>query len=243
MFDTSSKPRDNALMRPSTLVLLDIDGTLLDTQDAGIVAYERAAIRLFGVRFSFEGVSVHGRLDHENYADAVRRHGLDVDHRAEEPAFRAAYAEALAEIADDAGGFRACPDVAAFLAAMLADDTIELGLLTGNWEETGRLKIRHAGIDDAIFRVNAFADHGDHRDELVPVAIAAFESTHASRPSRTIVVGDTPRDVQCALAGDAVALAVATGIHESEVLRDAGAHRVVETLDPTHDLLEFIRHG
>lgn len=230
-------------MRPSTLVLLDIDGTLLDTQDAGVVAYQRASARLFGVSFSFVGVQVHGRLDHENYADAVVRHGLDIDHHAEQPAFRAAYAEALTEIATDAGGFRACPGIEAFLAAMIADTSIELGLLTGNWEETGRLKIRHAGLDDAMFRINAFADHGDHRDELVPVAVTAYERVHGMSPDRTIVVGDTPRDVQCALAGDAIALAVATGIHGVEVLRDAGAHRVVETLDPTHDLLEFIRHG
>lgn len=230
-------------MRPSTLVLLDIDGTLLDTQDAGVVAYQRAGERLFGVSFSFDGVPLHGRLDHENYADAVRRHGLDIDHRAEQPAFQAAYAAALAEIAAEAGGFRPCADIDAFLAAMLADDAIELGLLTGNWEETGRLKIRHAGLDDALFRVNAFADHGDHRDDLVPVAVAVFESRHGRRPDRTVVVGDTPRDVQCALAGDAIALAVATGIHGIEILRDAGAHRVVETLAPTSDLLAFIRHG
>ncbi len=230
-------------MPPSTLVLLDIDGTLLDTQDAGIVAYERAGARLFGVSFSFDGVPLHGRLDSENYTDAVVRHGLEIDHRAEMPAFRDAYGEALVEIARERGGFRACPDIDAFLAAMHADDTVELGLLTGNWEVTGRLKIREAGIDDEVFRINAFADHGDHRDDLVPVAVASYEAAYSERPHRTIVVGDTPRDVQCALAGDAVALAVATGVHDGEALRTAGAHRVVETLEPTHDLLEFIRHG
>jgi len=230
-------------MTPSTLVLLDIDGTLLDTQDAGVVAYERAGERHFGVAFSFENVPIHGRLDHENYADAVIRHGLAVDHHAEQPAFRAAYTKALAEIATEHGGFRAYPDIEPFLAAMVADESVELGLLTGNWEETGRLKIRHAGLDDSIFRVNAFADHGEHRDEMVPVAVAAFAALHGAFPARTVVVGDTPRDVQCAHAGDAIALAVATGIHGVDVLREAGAHRVVETLAPTHDLLDFIRHG
>lgn len=228
-------------MRPTTLVLLDIDGTLLDTQDAGIIAYQRASERRFGVPFSFDGVPVHGRLDHENYADAVRRHGLAVDHREAEPAFRRAYGEALSEIARTSGGFRPCPGIEAFLAAMTADESIELGLLTGNWEETGRLKIREAGLDDGLFRVNAFADHGEHRDDLVPVATATFRSSHDRPPDRTVVVGDTPRDVQCALAGHAVALAVATGIHDVATLRDAGAHRVVETLEPTEDLLTFIR--
>lgn len=228
-------------MTPSTLVLLDIDGTLLDTQDAGIVAYQRAGSRVFGVSFSFEGVPLHGRLDSENYADAVARHGLEIDHRAEMPAFRTAYGDALVEIAGERNGFRPCPGVEPFLAAMTSDPTIELGLLTGNWEDTGRLKIRHAGLDDSIYRINAFADHGDHRDDLVPVARAAFRRTHGTEPRRTIVVGDTPRDVQCALAGDAIALAVATGIHDVDALQDAGAHRVVVTLEPTVDLLEFIR--
>lgn len=224
-------------MTPNTLVLFDIDGTLLDTQDAGIVAYARAAETVFGTAFRFDGVPVHGRLDHENYADAVRRHLVDVDPHEYEATFRNRYATELERIARDAGGFRPCPGIVACLEALEARPEVELGLLTGNWAETGRLKIRHAGIDPNRFRCNAFADDGGHRDELVPVARLAFEAIHGRSPTRVLVVGDTPRDVACAHAGDAIAIAVATGVHSTEDLRAAGADLVVEDLAPTPSLL------
>lgn len=222
---------------PTQLVLFDIDGTLLDTQDAGIVAYARAAQAVFGTTFEFEGVPVHGRLDHENYADAVRRHLTDVDHRDHESVFRTRYAMELETIARDAGGFHPCLGITQCLDAIAGRPEVELGLLTGNWAETGRLKIRHAGIDSNRFRCNAFADDGAHRDDLVPVARRAFVAAHGRPPARILVVGDTPRDVACAHAGDAIAIAVATGVHTVDELAAAGADVVVADLTPTPALL------
>ncbi len=228
-------------MPPRTLVLFDIDATLLNTQDAGVVAYEMASVKVFGVAFSFVNVPLHGRLDSENYADAVRRHGLGVDHVEHADAFQSAYAIALEKVAEDRDGFEACPGIVSLLACLADLPEIQIGLLTGNWEKTGRFKIQAAGIDDTIFRCNAFADHGEHRDELVPVARHQFKSLHGTVPDRIIVIGDTPRDVQCAKAGQAEAVAVATGVFDAEALRVTGADLVVENLFPTESLLGFLR--
>ena len=57
------------------------------------------------------------------------------------------------------------------------------------------------------------------------------ERCDPSRPLRVIVVGDTPYDVRAALDIGALCLAVPTGMHDAASLRDAGAHRVVDTLD------------
>ena len=217
-------------MPPTELALFDIDGTLLDTQDAGVVAYARAANTVFGTPFSFENVPVHGRLDSENYADAVGRHLPDIDHREYEATFRNRYAAELEAIARDAGGFQPCIGVVECLAMLESRPEVELGLLTGNWAETGRLKIRHAGIDPNRFRCNAFADDGEHRNDLVPVARRAFQDVHGALPKRILVIGDTPRDIECAHAGGAIAVGVATGIHAAEQLRAAGADLVVEDL-------------
>ena len=225
---------------PRVLVLLDIDGTLLDTQEAGILAYVEAGREVFGAEFSFVDVPLQGKLDHENYADAVARHCRGVDHRTHESRFRRTYREALDRIADRRGGFRPCPGVAELLDRLHRDDRFELGLLTGNWEETGRLKIRRAGLDDALFVCNAFADDGEDRDALVPVAMERCRSRHGHPPPRTVVVGDTPRDIRCALVGDAVPLGVATGIFSVDRLDTAGAAMAVETLEHTDELLAWI---
>ncbi|RPG22051.1 MAG: HAD family hydrolase [Phycisphaera sp. TMED9] len=227
-------------MTPRNLVLFDIDATLLDTQDAGVVAYEMAGVKVFGVAFSFTNVPLHGRLDSENYADAVRRHGLGVDHAEHVEAFQAAYATSLEKVAEDRGGFKACRGIVPLLEVLMERGEIQIGLLTGNWEHTGRFKIRAAGLDDSIFQCNAFADHGQHRDDLVPVARDRFESMHGTPPARVIVIGDTPRDVQCARAGHAESVAVATGVFDTDALRETGADVVVEDLSPTDSLLQFL---
>jgi phosphoglycolate phosphatase len=55
------------------------------------------------------------------------------------------------------------------------------------------------------------------------------------------VIGDTPRDVQCATAGNAESIAVATGVFDTDALEETGADLVVEDLLLTATLLEFLR--
>ncbi len=228
------------MAKPSILVLFDIDGTLLDTQDAGILAYEHAGREVHGVEFSFVDVPLHGRLDSENYADALVRHCPEVDPGTREEAFRAAYAEALDRIAREMGGFSPCPGVRSLIDQLAADDRFGLGLLTGNWQATGFLKIRRSGLDESLFDCNAFAEDGDHRDDLVPVAQARFHLRYGRPPRRTVVVGDTPRDVACARAGGVRSLAVATGIFDVEALSAAGADRVVATLEERESIFAHL---
>jgi len=45
------------------------------------------------------------------------------------------------------------------------------------------------------------------------------------------VVGDTPLDIEAAHAVDCTAIAVATGHHDVEALRQAGADHVLKTLE------------
>jgi len=53
-------------------------------------------------------------------------------------------------------------------------------------------------------------------------------------PRRVVIVGDTPRDVECAHAHGCFAFAVATGRYSAEALAAAGADRVVADFrDPT----------
>lgn len=225
---------------PRVLVLFDIDGTLLDTQEAGVLAYVHAGREVFAAEFSFVDIPLQGKLDHENYAEAVARHCEGVDHREHEARFRQAYGEALERIADERGGFPPCPGIDSLLERLHLDDRVEVGLLTGNWEDTGRLKIRRAGLDDSLFDCNAFADDGGHRDELVPVARSRFQSRHHHEPRRIVVIGDTPRDIRCALAGDATPLGVATGIFPVERLEAEGAALAVQTLQDTEAILSWI---
>jgi hypothetical protein len=59
-----------------TLLLWDIDGTLLLTDGAGMRGMARAARKLYGDAFCWDGVSASGRLDPLILEDALARNGL-----------------------------------------------------------------------------------------------------------------------------------------------------------------------
>ena len=85
------------------------------------------------------------------------------------------------------------------------------------------------------FPFGAFGDdHLDRRD-LVPVALAQAQAAGLGdvAAARTVIIGDTPLDVDCARTHGARALAVTTGHYSAEALSAAGADLVVPTLEDT----------
>jgi len=132
----------------------------------------------------------------------------------------------------------ALPGVDALLDT-LRDLDVGLGLLTGNYREAAHLKLEAAGISPTVFPVDAFGDEADERAGLVPVALERFATRCGVRvhAEEVLIVGDTPRDVDCALKNGCAMLAVTTGRFNRDALVAAGAPHVVENLlDPVHVL-------
>jgi phosphoglycolate phosphatase len=229
-----------AMSRP--LLLFDIDGTLLEAGSAGRAAFDAAAKRLFGDHFHFDGIQFGGHLDPLIFAEAARRHRLD-DHRTHHDRFRDTYfTELEARLNRDTGGDgspRAMPGVLELLTLLRAADTVTVGLLTGNYGHSARLKLRAVGIEPDWFTITAFGDDAPSRPDLVALAMDrhARDCGGACAPERVVVIGDTPRDVACAKAHGCVAFAVATGSFDAEALQSAGADHVVETLEDPSPLL------
>ena len=138
---------------------------------------------------------------------------------------------------------RALPGVLDLLERLRGLEDTTLGLVTGNYAETGAIKLRAAGIEPAWFPVGAWGADGAHRRELPPVAMRRYLA-HAGReiaPERVVVIGDTPADVDCARASGCVAVAVATGPSFSlEELRSHGPDLLLEDLSDVGRLLEWI---
>ncbi len=224
------------------LVLFDIDGTLLHARGAGVRCMEQVGRRLFDPGFSMRGVEFAGRLDPLIWRDAAAANGIE-DAEAREAEFRQAYAEAYAAAVD--GGEATAtllPGVASLLEA-LAESAIPCGLVTGNYPETGRLKIVGAGLEPATFAAAAWGSDGRHRRDLPPVAIERFARA-AGRPidaASVLVVGDTPHDVDCARHAGCRSLAVGTGPSFTRAdLEAAGPDHLVTDLGDTPRILELI---
>jgi len=227
------------------LILWDIDATLITTSRAGIAAMGRAGRELFGDGFDELTVEYAGRLDPLIISDLLRAHGRpgapeDITR------FRDGYRRHLCALLKETMAARPCPGVLDALAALRADGRATMGLLTGNFPETGSIKLRAAGIDPDGFDIQVWGCDSPHdppsRDDLPEVAMARFRERKGRlpAPSEVVVVGDTPHDVSCARAHGCRSLGVATGSYRVEDLERAGADLAMADLTDTSRVVAWL---
>lgn len=173
---------------------------------------DEAFFQVCGWRNATDGVHMAGSTDAAIFAAVVERFPGDPAPAVE--AIQDAYLAALSRRILGTGRARPCPGVPACIDALAAH--AHLGLLTGNWRRGAWLKLGAAGLPD-FGRFGAFGDDAADRNALVP--IARTRARHAGLPEDPIfIIGDTPADVACARAGNAVAVAVKTGFSTPDAL-------------------------
>jgi phosphoglycolate phosphatase-like HAD superfamily hydrolase len=161
-------------------------------------------------------------------------------------AFRDAYRRRLELRLQDRSRCRALPGVLDLLGALRRRRAITLGLLTGNYADTGSMKLRACGIEPEWFAVRVWGDDSPHeppsRDHLPGIGLSRYADLRGARldPGRATVIGDTPHDVACARAHGCRSLGVATGSFLADALRDAGADHVVRDLSDTESMLRWL---
>ncbi|XAM01271.1 HAD hydrolase-like protein [Phycisphaeraceae bacterium D3-23] len=229
-----------------SLLLFDIDGTLMITKGAGSRCLHRAGRRVFGESFEWTDITV-GTLDPQIFAQLAQHNGIG-DSGEHLERFRDTYlAELEAElgrIGDDITRMPGIPALLDTLHARTGDDgDLTLGLLTGNFIRAAHLKLNAAGFDLARFPVTAFAEDGSERNDLPRIAMerARAHTGEAVDPGRVYIIGDTPRDVACAHANGCVAVAVATGRYSVEQLHEAGGDLVLDSLADPEPLLDLLQ--
>jgi phosphoglycolate phosphatase len=227
----------------STILLFDIDGTLVLTGGAGGRAMSLAFDEIFGIRDAFAGIPMLGRTDSWILASAADKHGIPPG-SADLARFQSVYFKHLAREIDQPGSRKGImPGIRPLLDALAARDDAYLALLTGNYEVSARLKLEHFGLWH-YFRCGAFGDDAPDRNGLLPRAMSQIGACGGPLvpASQVVIIGDTPLDVAVALAGGARSIAVATGSHSVDELKASGADVVFDTLEDTDSVLAAI-HG
>jgi phosphoglycolate phosphatase len=224
-----------------TLLLFDIDGTLILSGRAGLRALDKAFREVTGIAGAFQGLSAAGRTDGYLLDQAARRSGLALTPQLH-AALQAKYCDILGQEIQlpGEGPKQVMPGVPELLDTLRDRADVTLALLTGNFRESARIKLEYFDLWSR-FLFGAFADDASDRNLLVPIALTrAREAGHDPHAERVVVIGDTPLDVECALAGGVRALGVATGSHSVEQLRAAGAYAALEDLSDTKRVLELL---
>ena len=106
-----------------------------------------------------------------------------------------------------------------------------LGLLTGNIRLGAQIKLTHYHLW-TCFQTGAFADDHEDRNQIAVIALERGNQLLRRKldGSEILVIGDTPRDVECANAIGARSLAVATGKYSRMELLLEKATWTVESL-------------
>ena len=222
-----------------TIVLWDIDGTLIRSGGAGKLAMESALRSAFELTDISDTVPYSGRTDVAIVRDLLEVHGLPTSD-ANQLLLRETYLRELPGALKSATG-HVLPGIPALLDRLHARDGIVQGLLTGNIKRGAQTKLAHFGLWD-FFGPGGFGDLHTDRNEVAHVALRAVEAHLGSPPNAADiwVIGDTPHDISCARAIGANVLAVATGWHPIAELEACGADAVLSDLSDSGRVLNLI---
>ena len=229
------------------LVLWDVDYTLLSADGLGTRLYEIVFSELFGRELPAVAPKA-GRTDRAIITDTLALAGIP-EPWTQVDRFLAALASQVAAV-DGTMNARVRPlaGSSAAIAVLARASTphlqIRQSVLTGNMRPLAVLKLGAAGLGDHLdLDAGAYGDAHEVRAELVPLARLAASRRYGAgfAASSTILIGDTPLDVEAALASGARAVGVATGSYSTAELAAAGAHAVLPDLtDPASVLAAVI---
>ena len=202
------------------LVLFDIDGTLLRTQN-GYVPFNQALLKTFGFAGDIRSVIPDGNTDPlivgEIFAKAQVDIKITIDQWEQFAAnLQQSYATAVQE---GAVSVRALPGALELLKALSANEGFDRAVVTGNFKASARVKLQAAGLSSYLDQ-GAYGCDSPQRADLPAIAKHRCEQATARsvRPERCIIIGDTPKDLHAARKNAMKCVLVGTGRYPVEEL-------------------------
>lgn len=230
---------------PDLLLLFDIDGTLVNVRPGlsktvffetlgGLHRLEEIVVE--------EGYTFHGRTDRSIYADVCRFNGVDDRQRlGREDEFIALLVERWG-IELEPQSVQVLDGVHDLLSRLESESWGLLSLLTGNVEAGARAKLEPHRLFDR-FTAGAFGCDSADRNALPPIAIDRISSLTGwrYRPETSVIIGDSPRDIECARVNGLHVIAVATGGAPIDELEEHRPDLLLDSLRDTERILQFLQ--
>ena len=224
------------------VLLLDIDGTLMDSGNEGLICLSRAMEDVFGQRGPIETYSMSGKTDWQIIAHLMAEAGLDEEKITTSlPAAFEAYVKHV-EIAAPTLDMKILPGVADLMSRISNNPKFILGLVTGNVSGSVPHKLQAVGIDPSIFIFGAYGDDHPNRNQLPALALHRLEQQLGVSipPESVLVIGDTPADIDCARHTGLKALGVATGDYSYDDLASHNPDYLLEDLSDVEAVMDIL---
>ena len=211
--------------------LFDIDGTLLNCEDAvHYYAFCETLSAVAGRSLNLNGVTTHGNTDIGILRDAFALN--DVDESRWRPHLASISADLCRRVLQhkDQMRVRVLPGVTQILEYLHACGKAT-GVASGNLEAIGWTKVE-CGKLLHYFTTGTFSGRFEHRCEIFRAAANQMQSMLSAR-ARICVIGDTCHDIEAARLTGLNVVAVATGTHGIEDLLKRAPDICVSNLEDT----------
>lgn len=211
------------------LVILDVDGTLVDSQ-AIIVAAQREAFAACGLAAPTRerSLSIVGLSLVEAFTALVGPSG-PVEDLAE--AYRQAFGRLRRDPTVEEPLF---PGMGALVADLRERAGVTLGIATGKSRRGVAYLVERHGWEGCFATIQTADDAPSKPD---PAMIRQAMAETGLGPDRTVMVGDTSFDMAMARAAEVAAIGVAWGYHPVAALREAGAGAIATDAEDLRRLL------
>lgn len=226
------------------LLLWDVDGTLVRAGDLGAAVFDVALEAALG-RPPEARVRMSGKTDPQIVREYLQQMGVPETDGIVEGVLRSIEGQlaAAAAAGELVAGGTAIPGVTDVLTLLATDPRVVSTLLTGNIAPNAVVKVAAFGLDQWLdLSVGAYGSDEADRNLLVPVALSRLQEKRGVvlGPGDAWVIGDTPRDLECARVAGARCLLVATGRYALPELAALGADAVLEDLSDAPGVVKLL---
>jgi phosphoglycolate phosphatase len=212
-------------------ILFDIDGTLVNTGGAGAASWRLAFDELYGIPADIGKFTDTGMTDPEvgrkTFESVLKRK----PERKEFTRLMERRLHYLHQTVAESDGYEVLPGAETLLAELI-DDGYLLGIVTGNLEAAGHIKLHRANLN-RFFSFGGYGSDSPDRGELTKVALqrATLVFGEEIEPEQAFAVGDTPKDVTGAHAAGIKCVGVGSHHYDVDQLREAGADYAIASLE------------
>ncbi|MBN2158615.1 MAG: HAD hydrolase-like protein [Spirochaetes bacterium] len=221
--------------------MFDIDGTLLKCFGAGKKSLIQACQEVFGTVGKMNAVDFQGKTDPLILIESLGIMGYrEEDINKNIDRLKELYFRHLDDNIFDASSIL-LPGIEELLQLLSDREDILLGLLTGNFRESARIKLGRFDLN-RFFRFGVFGDDASYRNDMPAIAREIIRREYGiDIPfGDFVIIGDTVYDIDCAKTSGAVSISVGTGWLAPEILLARNPDYFFKDLSDTRAVMRAI---
>jgi phosphoglycolate phosphatase-like HAD superfamily hydrolase len=180
-----------------TLVLFDIDGTLLYSNGKDSSSFTQSYEDCYNVHFPEIDFSNYPHVsDHTIFRTIIQQDFGRVPTQEEIDAFQDHYVNMIIEKRKIAPHhYMEVPGAKKAMDDLLEDPNYVVGIATGGWRRPATIKLAHLGFDTTSL-FDSYADNRETREEILQDAINQATAVHGEQIQRMVYIGDAHWDVR-----------------------------------------------